>query len=100
MTDEEIEQKKIDDERAARGEAFEAARIKRRDEEAAALKLKKEENAKRRMKIDFLQANESATEADFDRLFPQIRDAWMLENFRQSKESMTNRAGLEEIKAM
>ncbi len=101
MSDEKIdvEQKRIDEERAARGAEFEEKRLKRVADEAAALKLKQDDNFKRRMKTEFLQANEMATEQDFEKLFPQIRDAWMIENFKRARESMTNRA-LEEIAIM
>ncbi len=102
MSDEKIdvEQKRIDEERAARGAEFEQKRLKRLADDAAALKLKQDENFKRRIKTEFLQANETATEADFNRLFPQIRDEFMLENFRRARESMTNQTGLEELAIM
>jgi hypothetical protein len=102
MINDEIDvgQKRIDEERAARGAEFEEKRLKRVADEAAALKLRQDENFKRRIKTEFLQANETATEADFNRLFPQIRDEFMLENFRRARESMTNQTGLEEMKIM
>ncbi len=100
MINDEIEQKKIDDERAARGAEFEQKRLKRVADEATALKLKKEENSVRRMEQDFLSANETATQADFLRLLPQIKDAAMIENFKRARESMTNQAALEDLKPM
>jgi hypothetical protein len=95
-----VEQKKIDEQRAARAAEFEEARLKRRADEAEALKKKQEENGLRRMQEDFLGANPEASEADFVRLLPQIKDAAMLENFKKARETMANQTFMEKLEVM
>jgi len=95
-----VEQKKIDEERAARAAEAEEARLKRRADEAEALKKKQQENGLRKMKEEFLGANPDASEADFVRLLPQIKDAAMLENFKKARETTANQTFMEVLKVM
>ena len=67
--------KKARDERVTQRQADTDARIKAR-QEAADAALKEE------MRLTFMNGSPAATESDFERLFPSLRDEYLLEKHR------------------
>jgi DNA-binding transcriptional MerR regulator len=72
-----------ENERLAQDEAFRLERQKQLEAESKARRKEAEASFKAIVQNDFFESNLIADESDFERIYPTIRDEFLLENYRK-----------------
>lgn len=73
--------------RIADEEVMHSERQRIADADREEFRLTSEERFKTATRNDFLKSNPHATDSDFERLYPSIRDEYMLDNFKTRKSN-------------
>lgn len=76
-----VEREETNADRAARDEAFRVERQKENEIQTEEQRLASEQRFKGDCRTIFFTSNPDATDVDFERLYPRIRDEYLLENY-------------------